>query len=184
MTNKRRLVRAYARLSALATTGLARPQDAKVTWNRVAAGIVVPAFVFGLSISARPEIDPYALLAAASIVSGVLLALCTLAIGRVNELATAHGGEGWVGADPMVGAHEFTKVAVSVTYLAFTVTGLLAVQLWVDAGIAQSMLMACSLALSTALGVRMWLLLGHMRYQLNAMAGQRAVRPTVLRRVQ
>lgn len=183
MTSRGRLARAYAHLSALATTGLGRPQDGRITWPRVVSGLVIPAFVFGLTISARPDLNLSVLLSAASIVAGVLLALCTLAMARVKDLVTEHNGDRWIGTDPMVGAYEFTRATVSATYLAFVVTGLLAIQLWVNAGLPQAVLLACSLTLATALAGRLWLLLGHMRYQLEAMAGQRSVRPTVLRRV-
>ncbi|NKS67628.1 hypothetical protein GS461_21345 [Rhodococcus hoagii] len=103
---------------------------------------------------------------------------------RVKDLATEHAGERWVGVDPMPGAYEFTRATVSTTYLAFVVTGLLAAQLWVKDGLPQAILLSVSLALAVALAARLWFLLGHMRYQLDAMAGQRSVRPTTLRRIQ
>lgn len=183
MTSERRLASPYRRLTQLATTGLGRPQDGRVTWARVAIGLVLPAFILGLSVGSRPRIEPAALLSAASIVSGVLLALCTLGIGRVKDLATEHDGARWTGLDPMPAAYDFAKAAVSTTYFSFVVTALFATQLWITATALHTALVALSLALAAALASRIWFLLGHIRYQIEAMAGQRSVRLTRLRKV-
>jgi hypothetical protein len=111
-----------------------------------------------------------------SIVSGVLLALCTLSFNRVKDLA---GDTIWQGVDPMRVAYRFARNTLSAAYVSVFVTGLLIAQLFVTTGRPARVLLAVTIGLVTHLRVCLWFLLGGIRHQVEAVAGQRsAERPS------
>ncbi|AOE44060.1 hypothetical protein SEA_BLINO_44 [Gordonia phage Blino] len=160
--------------------GLARPIDDRVTKTRFFFAFVLPAFVCGIAIGARLAVPAAQFLSGMSIVSGVLLALCTLSYTRVKDLA---GEKGWQGADPMVPAYRFARGALTATYISLTATALLIAQLFTGEGRPTEALSGIALGLVVHLGVRIWTMLSAIRFQVDATAGQRASGPPKLRQV-
>lgn len=183
MLHHRQVMKARRRVDRFVTGlafGLARPIDDKVSKTRFTCAFVVPALVCGFAIGAHIAVPATQFLSGMSIVSGVLLALCTLAYNRVKDLA---GGQGWEGADPMVPAYRFARGALTATYISLTATALLIAQLFTGDGRLTEVLSGVSLGIVIHLGVRIWAMLGSIRHQVDATAGQRATGPPKLRRV-
>src|SRR4051794_7091665 len=78
--------------------GVGRAADGRLTWPRVTMAYAAPTGVFVLVVVEHPDVPIGQFLSGASIVSGVLLALCTLSFNRVKDLA---GDTIWQGVDPM-----------------------------------------------------------------------------------
>ncbi|MFC8181680.1 hypothetical protein ACFULT_22605 [Rhodococcus sp. NPDC057297] len=174
--------RSYVALTRWAIQGLGRPKDGVLTRTRFLAAFVFPAFVLGYAASAQPEVETSTLLSGASIISGVLLALCTLSVTRVKDLAATDLDGSYVGSDPMVAGYGFARSATAAAYVSVSLTAVVFAQLLVSDG---PILVALTIATFTAaahLGARIWFLLGAIRYQVDSMAGQRATKPQKLRR--
>lgn len=180
--SKSRLINRYLRLASWATQGLGRPKDGRMTRARTVAAFVLPALVLGYTVSAQPEVETSMVLSGTSIVSGVLLALCTLSVNRVKDLATESGSDGtFGGSDPMVAGHGFARSATAAAYVSVSLTGVVFAQLLVTTGVAHVILVAATFTMVAHLGARIWFLLGAIRYQVDSMAGQRASKPRRLR---
>ncbi|MCZ9635278.1 hypothetical protein [Rhodococcus sp. BH5] len=107
----------------------------------------------------------------------MLLALCTLSVTRVKDLAADSDKGAWEGTDPMIAAYGFARSATAAAYVSLALTVSVFVQLVVTTGVIKSALVASALALVAHLGARIWFLLGYIRYQVDSLAGQRSVRP-------
>jgi hypothetical protein len=161
--------------------GVGRAFDSRLTWRRVTMAYAVPTGVFVLVLVEHPSVPIGQLLSGASIVSGVLLALCTLSFNRVKDLAGDHTV--WEGIDPMRAAYRFARNTLSAAYVSVFVSGLLITQLFVTMGWPARILLALTIALVTHLGVRIWFLLGGIRHQVESVAGQRSAERPKLRKI-
>lgn len=167
------------RVAADARYGVGRAVDGRLTWPRIAAAYLAPAAVVAAVTVKAPVVQIGQFLSGASIVSGVLLALCTLSFNRVKDLAGDKNR--WDGTDPMRAAYRFARNTLSAAYLSVFVTGLLITQLFVPGGWPARILLAVTIGLVSHLGVRIWFLLGGIRQQVEAVAGQRSAEKPHLR---
>lgn len=161
--------------------GVGRTADGRTTVPRAVMAYAVPAGVAALVLVKHPTEPIAPLLSGASIVSGVLLGLCTLSFNRVKDLAGNAGA--WFGADPMLAAYRFARNTLSAAYVSVCVSGLLIAQLFITTGWPARALLAVTLGLVTHLGVRIWFLLGGIRQQVESVAGQRSAEPPRLRNI-
>lgn len=169
------------RVLADARYGVGRTVDGRLTWPRLAMAYVVPAGVFILVLIKQPTVPIGALLSGASLISGVLLALCTLSFNRVKDLAGDQAV--WQGTDPMRPAYRFARNTLSAAYVSVFVSGLLITQLMVTEGWPARSLLALTIALVAHLGVRIWFLLSGIRQQVESVAGQRSAERPKLRHI-
>ena len=178
------LSRRASRILADARYSVGRPVDGRLTWARLVAAYVLPAGVFVVVAVLHPKIAISTFLSGAAVFSGVLVALCTLSFNRVKDLAGDKSEGVWQGADPMRAAYRFARNTLSAAYVSVCVTGLLVAQIFITTGWPARAMLALTIALVAHLGVRIWFLLGGIRHQVEAVAGQRsAERPRRLRNV-
>jgi hypothetical protein len=168
------------RVVADARYGVGRVADGRLTVPRVFTAYAVPLGVSALVFVEQPTVSIGELLSGASIVSGVLLGLCTLSFNRVKDLAE-DSNTVWFGVDPMRAAYRFARNTLSAAYVSVFVTGLLIAELFVKTGLPARISLAVTIGLVTHLGVRIWFLLSGIRHQVESVAGQRSTEPPRLR---
>lgn len=167
------------RVAADARYGVGRAVDGRLTWQRVVVAYFLPVGVVVIVVIKHPAVQIGQFLSGASIVSGVLLALCTLSFNRVKDLAGDKNR--WDGVDPMRAAYRFARNTLSAAYISVFVTGLLIAQLFITGGWPARILLAITVGLVTHLGVRIWFLLAGIRQQVETVAGQRSAERPHLR---
>ncbi len=87
-----RLRKRADRVVSDARCGVGRAADGRLTWPRVTMAYTVPVCVFAFVLIENPDVTIGQFLSGASIVSGVLLALCTLSFNRVKDLSIDKSG--------------------------------------------------------------------------------------------
>lgn len=167
------------RVAADARYGVGRAADGRLTWQRVLVAYALPTAVFVTVLIKHPHVEVAQFLSGASIVSGVLLALCTISFNRVKDLAADKGR--WDGVDPMRAAYRFARNTLSAAYVSVCTTGLLIARLFITSGWSSRMLLALAIGFLVHLGIRIWFLLGGIRHQVESVAGQRSAERPHLR---